>query len=171
MHILSKKCIVCCASLFFYVPLQRKLAKPTTIVSMKAKYLFLLLCTLFTACGVSDTECAQTLISNAQTLVTNGQWRQARIVLDSVHTQYPKEIAQRRIARALEDSITYLEAQANIAYTDSVLPPLLQQADKLLNTGTLAHRIQLCKFGALQDGSIHRSEGKIPLHLAQQAGI
>lgn len=123
---------MCCASLFFYVPLQRKLAKPTTIVSMKAKYLFLLLCTLFTACGVSDTECAQTLISNAQILVTNGQWRQARIVLDSVHTQYPKEIAQRRIANALADSITYLEAQANIAYTDSILPPLLQQADLLL---------------------------------------
>lgn len=132
MHILSKKCIVCCASLFFYVPLQRKLAKPATIVSMKAKYLFLLLCTLFTACGVSDTECAQTLINNAQTLVTRGQWRQALIVLDSVHTQYPKEIAQRRIANALADSITYLEAQANIAYTDSILPPLLQQADKLL---------------------------------------
>lgn len=132
MHILSKKCIVCCASLFFYVPLQRKLAKPTTIVSMKAKYLFLLLCTLFTACGVSDTECAQTLISNAQTLVTRGQWRQALIVLDSVHAYYPKEIAQRRIANALADSITYLEAQANIAYTDSILPPLLQQADLLL---------------------------------------
>ena len=99
---------------------------------MKAKYLFLLLCTLFTACGVSDTECAQTLISNAQTLVTRGQWRQALIVLDSVHAYYPKEIAQRRIANALADSITYLEAQANIAYTDSILPPLLQQADLLL---------------------------------------
>ena len=84
------------------------------------------------ACAPSDTEQAQVLVQQAQTLVDNGQWRQARIVLDSVHATYPREVAQRRLAKALGDSITYLEAQSTLAYADSMLPPLLEQSDKLL---------------------------------------
>ena len=100
---------------------------------MKTKILFLLVCTLLiVGCAPSDTERAQVLVQQAQTLVDNGQWRQARIVLDSVHTIYPKEVAQRRLAKALGDSITYLEAQSTLAYADSMLPPLLEQSDKLL---------------------------------------
>ena len=100
---------------------------------MKTKILFLLVCTLLiVGCAPSDTERAQVLVQQAQTLVDNGQWRQARIVLDSVHTVYPKEVAQRRLAKALGDSITYLEAQSTLAYADSMLPPLLEQSDKLL---------------------------------------
>lgn len=100
---------------------------------MKTKYIFiLLLCPLLWACGPSDEECAQTLVNEAHTLVNNGQWRQARIVLDSVHSTYPKEVAQRRLAKALEDSIVYLEAQRTLVYADSMLPPLLEQSDKLI---------------------------------------
>lgn len=87
---------------------------------------------LLTGCGPSDSECAQALVQQAQELTHGGQWRQARIVLDSVHSTYPKEVAQRRLAKALEDSIVYLEAQTTLAYADTMLPPLLQQADKLL---------------------------------------
>ena len=53
-------------------------------------------------------------------------------MLDSVHATYPREVAQRRLAKALGDSITYLEAQSTLAYADSMLPPLLEQSDKLL---------------------------------------
>lgn len=87
---------------------------------------------LMVACAPSDTEKAQVLVQQAQTLVDNGQWRQARIALDSVHATYPREVAQRRLAKALGDSITYLEAQSTLAYADSMLPPLLEQSDKLL---------------------------------------
>lgn len=100
---------------------------------MNTKIVYLSLCALLlVACAPSDTERAQVLVQQAQTLVDNGQWRQARIVLDSVHTVYPKEVAQRRLAKALSDSITYLEAQSTLAYADSMLPPLLEQSDKLL---------------------------------------
>ena len=100
---------------------------------MNTKIVYLSLCALLlVACAPSDTEQAQVLVQQAQTLVDNGQWRQARIVLDSVHTVYPKEVAQRRLAKALGDSITYLEAQSTLAYADSMLPPLLEQSDKLL---------------------------------------
>ena len=90
--------------------------------------LFLFLC----ACTPSPEECATQLLSQAHTLVDNGSWRQALILLDSIHTTYPRQIQQRREAKALSDSITYLEAQSTIAYTDTLLPPLLEQADKLL---------------------------------------
>ena len=100
---------------------------------MNTKIVSFSLCALLlVACAPSDTEQAQVLVQQAQTLVDNGQWRQARIVLDSVHTVYPKEVAQRRLAKALGDSITYLEAQSTLAYADSMLPPLLEQSDKLL---------------------------------------
>ena len=100
---------------------------------MNTKIVCFSLCALLlVACAPSDTEQAQVLVQQAQTLVNNGQWRQARIVLDSVHATYPREVAQRRLAKALGDSITYLEAQSTLAYADSMLPPLLEQSDKLL---------------------------------------
>lgn len=83
-------------------------------------------------CQPSDENCAKALVSEAQLLVDNGQWRQARIVIDSLHVTYPREVEQRRVAKALADSITYLEAQCTLAYVDTLLPPLLEQADKLL---------------------------------------
>ena len=87
---------------------------------------------LFIACQPSDEQQAAALVNEAHTLVDNGQWRQARIILDSLHATYPKQIPQRRLANALEDSITYLEAQQTLSYTDTLLPPLLIQADKLI---------------------------------------
>ena len=100
---------------------------------MKGKYiiLFLLASVLF-SCGPSDAERAQLLVDEARLMVEDGQWRNARFLLDSVHGTYPKEVAKRRLAKALEDSIVYLEAQTTLQYADSMLPPLLEQADKLL---------------------------------------
>lgn len=84
------------------------------------------------ACQPSAEECAQALVDEAKVLVDSGKWQQARLVLDSVHATYPKEVAKRRLAVALSDSITYLEAQCTLAYADTLLPPLLEQADKLI---------------------------------------
>ena len=84
------------------------------------------------SCAPSDAERAQQLVNEAQSMVNDGQWRNARFLLDSVHATYPKEVAQRRLAKSLEDSIVYLEAQATLVYADTMLPPLLEQADKLL---------------------------------------
>lgn len=95
--------------------------------------LFLSLClVVLVACQPSDEQRAQSLVDHAQILVDSGNWRYARIVLDSLHVTYPREVAQRRAAKALSDSITYLEAQATLAYVDTLLSPLLGQADKLL---------------------------------------
>ena len=101
---------------------------------MTKQHLFIcaLCAMLFTACQPSEEQRAATLVNDAKQLVDGGQWRQARIVLDSLHLTYPKQVAQRRLAKALEDSITYLEAQRTLAYVDTLLPPLLAQADQLI---------------------------------------
>ena len=87
---------------------------------------------MIVACQPSPEQSANQLLSQAQTLTDSGSWRQAMLVLDSLHSTYPRQVEQRRLAKALSDSITYLEAQSTLAYTDTLLPPLLEQADKLI---------------------------------------
>lgn len=83
-------------------------------------------------CRPSDEQRARTLIDSAQLMVDGGRWQQARLLLDSVHRSCPREVEQRRVAKALADSITYLEAQQTLAYSDSLLSTLLPQADALM---------------------------------------
>lgn len=86
----------------------------------------------FAGCRPSDEQRARTLIDSAQLMVDGGRWQQARLLLDSVHRSCPREVEQRRVAKALSDSITYLEAQQTLAYSDSLLNTLLPQADALM---------------------------------------
>jgi hypothetical protein len=87
---------------------------------------------LVISCQPSPKKCANALFEEAQLLVEQGMWRQAMLVLDSIHATYPKQVFERRLAKSLADSITYLEAKNTLAYTDSLLPPLLDKVDKLL---------------------------------------
>ena len=105
------------------------------LVCMKSAFSFLATLTvvaLLAACQPSDQTRANALIDEAHTLVDSGQWRTAQLLLDSVHRTYPREVEQRRAAKALQDSITYLEAKHTLAYSDSLLQTLLPQADELL---------------------------------------
>ena len=98
----------------------------------KKSFFILFLIGLTTACQPNLEQRASKLLSEAQTLVDSGAWRQAILVLDSLHATYPRQVEQRRQAKALSDSITYLEAQSTLAYTDTLLPPLLKQSDELI---------------------------------------
>ncbi len=89
-------------------------------------------CLVLSGCQPSDGDKANALLSEAKGMVDDGHWRQARILLDSIHSTYPKQVVQRRCAKALCDSITYLESQRDVVYYDSILRPLLPQADHLL---------------------------------------
>ena len=103
------------------------------LMDMKRTHLALFLGIIFmVSCGPSESEQAQALVARAQQMVDAGQWRQARFVLDSVHSTFPKQVPERRLAKALEDSIVYLEALSNIAYTDTMLPPLFAKADSVM---------------------------------------
>lgn len=97
----------------------------------KTAYLLLVLITA-AACGPSDTQRAQQLVDTAREMVMNDRLNQAKIELDSVHTLYPREVAIRRQAKVLADSIDYIESQRTLVYSDSLLQTLLPQVDPLL---------------------------------------
>lgn len=98
----------------------------------KKSLFFVFLIGFMTTCQLSQEQKASKLLCEAQTLVDSGFWRQAILVLDSLHATYPRQVEQRRQAKALSDSITYLEAKSTLAYADTLLPPLLKQSDELI---------------------------------------
>lgn len=88
-------------------------------------------------CCVSCTKqkqerAAQQHVDYAAELIEQRRYEAALRQIDSVHTLYPKQVAQRREAKALKDTIVYLQSQQTLAYADSLLQPLLPEADKLL---------------------------------------
>ncbi len=100
---------------------------------MKHNLFLLIVLAILTACNTkSDAELAAERVSQARSLVQTNQFNQAKLELDSVHILYPKEVAVRRMAKSLSDSIVYLEAQRTLAYSDSLLNTLLPQVDPLL---------------------------------------
>lgn len=95
--------------------------------------LFLLsVLTLVISCGPTDSEKATVLVGNARSLVEENRLNAAKTTLDSVHSLYPKCVAERRMAKALQDSIDVIEARRTLAFADSVLAILLPRADSLL---------------------------------------
>lgn len=101
---------------------------------MKQLFFISLACALLLcSCGgKSDADKAAALVEEGRSLAASGQLNEAKIRLDSVHHTYPKCVAQRRLARDLQDSITYVEAKRTLAYSDSLLLVLQPQADPLL---------------------------------------
>ena len=91
----------------------------------------LVLC--LSACTKAKNERdAQARVDAAAALVEQHRYEAALQQLDSVHSLYPKQVAQRRQAKALKDTIVYLQSQQTLRYCDSLLQPLLPEADKLL---------------------------------------
>lgn len=89
----------------------------------------LLLC----ACSrQSDAEKALARVEKAEALALAGNLHQAKIEADSVHQLFPMEVAVRRRAKALQDSIVYVEAERNLVYSDSLLQTLLPQVEPLM---------------------------------------
>ncbi|MBQ7530621.1 MAG: hypothetical protein IJT12_02825 [Paludibacteraceae bacterium] len=77
-------------------------------------------------------QAAQAYVDYAAELVEQHRYEAALRQIDSVHSLYPKQVAQRRQAKALKDSVVYLQVQQTFAYCDSLLQQLLPQADELL---------------------------------------
>ena len=91
---------------------------------------------LLSCSGMSDAEKAAALVDSARSLVIAGQLNEAKIRLDSVHYSYPKCVAQRRLAKDLQDSVVFIEAQRTLSYSDSLLAIVQAQADPLLKKFT-----------------------------------
>lgn len=91
----------------------------------------LLLC-LAACTGRKQERAAQAHVDYAAELVGQHRYEAALSQLDSVHALYPKQVAQRRQAKAVKDSIVYLQSQQSLRYADSLLQTLLPKADELL---------------------------------------
>lgn len=102
---------------------------------MKLHYIFPLVCAfLLAGCSNQKTDSVKAagLVEESRQLADSGHLNEAKIRLDSVHHTYPKCVAQRRLAKDLQDSIAYIEAKRTLAYSDSLLQVLQPQADPLL---------------------------------------
>ena len=105
------------------------------MVSIRS-YSFLLFAAVM-LCLVSCTKvrqerAAQAHVDSAAELIGQHRYEAALLQIDSVHSLYPRQVAQRRQAKALKDTIVYLQSQQTLRYADSLLQPLLPEADKLL---------------------------------------
>jgi len=79
-----------------------------------------------------EQRAAEGHVTAAAELIGQHRYEAALQQLDSVHLLYPKQVEQRRQAKALKDTIVYLQSQQTLRYSDSILQPLLPEADKLL---------------------------------------
>lgn len=87
---------------------------------------------LWSCTGARQQREAQQRVDAASALVEQHRYEAALQQLDSVHALYPKQVAQRKQAKALKDTIVYLQSQQTLRYADSLLQPLLPEVDKLL---------------------------------------
>lgn len=79
-----------------------------------------------------EEQAAQARVDTAAEMIEQHRYEAALQQIDSVHALYPKQVAQRRQAKALRDTITYLQSQQTLRYADSLLQTLLPEVDKLL---------------------------------------
>lgn len=82
--------------------------------------------------GPSAEQEARKRVDTAREMVAEGNLEAAKVELDSVHILYRQQVNVRREAKALQDTITLLEAERTAAYADSMLQILLPQVDPLL---------------------------------------
>ena len=88
---------------------------------------------LCSACkGENPEQQARERVSAARELVEQGNLEAAKVQLDSVHILFRQQVNVRREAKALQDTITLMEAERTAAYADSMLQVLLPQVDPLL---------------------------------------
>ncbi len=90
-----------------------------------------ILCLLVACNKLTDEQKADIRINNARAYIANNQLNTAKLELDSVHILYRKEVAKRRIADHLSDSINYIESKRTLAYCDSILQIKTAERDKL----------------------------------------
>ena len=101
---------------------------------MRKTIIFALAIVVLTSCNTKQKEKrqAQLRVEAARELAERGNMNAAKLQLDSVHLLFPRQVEARRSAKALMDSIVYVEAQRNLQYSDSLLQPLLPKVDELL---------------------------------------
>lgn len=98
---------------------------------MKKLLLTISVLILFFSCTNNNKPKPQDYLSAATNAIDSCHYAQAKLLLDSVHILFPKQVDQRRLAKYYSDSIVYLEAQRSYRYADSLLSELLDKKQEL----------------------------------------
>ena len=85
-------------------------------------YLFLIGFMAVSCQSETDTQKAERYLDQARRSVAESHYNQAKILLDSIHECYPREVAVRRMAKHLADTISVIENERTIFYCDSLIP-------------------------------------------------
>jgi len=87
-------------------------------------YLSVIILLIFASCDArkAKLEKADALISHIEMLIEKEQYNLAKTEIDSLHKTYPMLVEKRRMAVALEDTITRRESSRTLIYCDSILP-------------------------------------------------
>lgn len=101
---------------------------------MKKILIFVLISVVTVGCNSKSRQAkeAENRVNVAKAMVADGNLNAAKLLLDSVHVLYPRQVEWRRAAKTLMDSIVYIEAKRTLQYSDSILQPLLPEIDNLL---------------------------------------
>lgn len=93
----------------------------------------LFLSCIFVSCDSrkKQEQDAERRLKHIEQLLSSNSLNAAKIELDSIHALYPKLIAQRRIAAALQDTIARRENARNMAYCKQLLPIRLHEVDSI----------------------------------------
>ena len=95
------------------------------------KSIIILAATILIACGNSDRQKADALYLRASKLYETKTYDEAKRLLDTLHTRYPRQVESRKRADTLLWRITLDEVERDIPIVDSTLRHLLLKAETI----------------------------------------
>lgn len=93
-------------------------------------FMLLIMCGCI-ACTPTVSNKAKILLDKATSHYSKGEYNTAKLLVDSIHTQFPRNIEERKKARILMFNIEYQETARNLLYLDSIMPLVQQQWDSM----------------------------------------
>lgn len=107
------------------------------LMKVSKKFLiFISLLAMLTSCTTSDQQKqddgSEALYAEAEQCYTNGNYSRGKILIDSIHTKYRRNVELRKRASALMTEITSAEHERNRHYADSIRPIRQAEFDALI---------------------------------------
>lgn len=91
----------------------------------------LVLIVCLSSCAPNHKEQAENMLLRASSLYTSDSLNSAKILIDSIHSTYPKEVQVRKSASELMNKIEYRENTRNLEYFDSLYVVLKHTYDSV----------------------------------------
>lgn len=107
------------------------------------------------SCAPNHKEQAENILLRASSLYTSDSLNSAKILIDSIHSTYPKEVQVRKSASELMNKIEFRENTRNLQYFDSLYVVLKQSYDSVEKNFTIADTTYSSK-----KVYIHKKRGK-----------